>query len=1083
VTEANYSARSAQGIQSALERDAVLELAKIIDEIERLCSSDVDAAKKLLRKFLLDQGSGEEGKSIGDALSSLARNSTEHRELAAALIRFLNIPGLIPEPNANNQIARSIVEIAKGSLPNLCEFLRMSGGAQTFQNFATLKGAHERICSILSPLQREETSLDIFLAARHPVVQCLNHSAVADYCSPFGLAGVVNKVEQTFSLIRKISTSDQISLNHHIKTFNDSVAEFSDLAINRRNFLTIKFLSPFLEASKSSVEGFVKETRGRFSASISTSLAQDNSIQKHYPLQAEREFAILIPLRNSGPGTAINVQAELAHDEKQIIFGPATTNLGQVPPGNFSAAFDALVLQDSEVVNTILTVSWEEMGSLERKNLVQEIIIRAQRIDVPWHVLKYNQPYSTGVAKGNEFVGRREKVVTLANNILRTPMEPFFVTGQKRIGKTSLALAAVDFARAQSRDITYTYVLWGGIAYENPRESVNALGKEIVELVVRTLPGRSNVGEIKFDGSLAAALPIVRRAQELNASGKYVLIIDEFDEIHPELYLQGNLAETFFANLRALAASENLCIVLIGGENMPFIMERQGQKLNKFVRFGLDYFSRIDEWDDFKLLVRKPTDNQITWYDDAVTAIFNVTNGNPYFAKSVCANVYAKCVREKDAEVGDDEIRQAIQSEVSSLDTNSFAHLWQDGIYRAGAEREPLILQRCRVLVAIARTMRRGEAITLPNLIANKHSPQLIPAEISAVLNDFMRREILVERNGQYEFLLPLFPLWLRDVGITRLVSDTLAQDLAEAVQAEEDKAYVHSDEIVSLAKHWPTYRGRKIGTDEVRAWLEQLPSHKDQRVLFNLLRHLKVFGEIEVREKLKVAFSFLRPKLPEFVIRKRDGRTNVVVTYVDGEGKSGQYYASRFAEENQIPTRAILSPKRFSPLLTAYLSKHIVSAIAIMDDIVATGKTLATKLPAFVRENEMALRDLKVPLVAVSITATDAGQERVREAMEEFAWLDFELRTCEPLTDDSFAFRQGNSVWENPDTFDRAHALCRDLGVNIYHDAPLGFGNQGLLVVFPETCPNNTLPIIHSASLEDAVRHWSPLFPRMVDP
>jgi hypothetical protein len=213
---------------------------------------------------------------------------------------------------------------------------------------------------------------------------------------------------------------------------------------------------------------------------------------------------------------------------------------------------------------------------------------------------------------------------------------------------------------------------------------------------------------------------------------------------------------------------------------MPFIMERQGQKLNKFVRFGLDYFSRTDEWDDFKLLVRCPTDNQITWYDDAITEIFIATNGNPYFAKSVCSNVYAKCLSEKDAEVTDTEVKQAIQSEVSSLDTNSFAHLWQDGIYRAGPEREPLILQRCRVLVAIARTMRRGEPIILQNLIANKHSAQLTSAEISAVLNDFIKREILVERGGEYTFTLPLFALWLRDVGITRLVSDTLAQDLAE---------------------------------------------------------------------------------------------------------------------------------------------------------------------------------------------------------------------------------------------------------------------------------------------------------------
>jgi hypothetical protein len=404
-------------------------------------------------------------------------------------------------------------------------------------------------------LRREQSLLEIFLTARHPILECLNHSAIEDYCVPFGLAGVHSRVEQIFLLIRKINTSDQTALNHHIKSFSDLISGLEGTTSARKNFLTVQYLKPFLEAARRSVDGFVAETRGRFSVSISAVLDQDHSIQKHYPLQEEREFTILIPLRNLGPGTAKNVQAELSHNEEQIIFSPAVTNLGTVPSGTFSAAFDALVLRDSQTVNTILTISWEEMGNLERKTLVQELTIRAQRVDVPWHVLKYNQPYGTGIAKGNEFVGRREKVFTLANKILRTPMEPFFVTGQKRVGKTSLALAATEFARSQSNDITYVYVLWGAIAYENPRESINALGRDIVELIERTLLQRSNAEPIKFDGSLAPVLPIMKRAYELNPSKKYVLILDEFDEIHPELYLQGNLAETFFANLRALAAS------------------------------------------------------------------------------------------------------------------------------------------------------------------------------------------------------------------------------------------------------------------------------------------------------------------------------------------------------------------------------------------------------------------------------------------------------------------------------------------------------------------------------------------------
>ena len=60
----------------------------------------------------------------------------------------------------------------------------------------------------------------------------------------------------------------------------------------------------------------------------------------------------------------------------------------------------------------------------------------------------------------------------------------------------------------------------------------------------------------------------------------------------------------------------------------------------------------------------------------------------------------------------------------------------------------------------------------------------------------------------------------------------------------------------------------------------------------------------------------------------------------------------------------------------------------------------------------------------------------------------------------------------------EEAEALCRDIGSTIYKRSPFGFGGLGLLVVFPTTVPNNTLPMLHSASKE-VDRAWKPLFPR----
>ena len=107
-----------------------------------------------------------------------------------------------------------------------------------------------------------------------------------------------------------------------------------------------------------------------------------------------------------------------------------------------------------------------------------------------------------------------------------------------------------------------------------------------------------------YDGSIADLIQVANFALQVAPNKKFVIILDEFDEIYQELFLQGNLAETFFANLRALSRCKNICIVLVGGENMPFVMDRQGQKLNNFSRNNLSYFSRTSEWSDFQLLVK-----------------------------------------------------------------------------------------------------------------------------------------------------------------------------------------------------------------------------------------------------------------------------------------------------------------------------------------------------------------------------------------------------------------------------------------------------------------------------------------------
>ena len=106
---------------------------------------------------------------------------------------------------------------------------------------------------------------------------------------------------------------------------------------------------------------------------------------------------------------------------------------------------------------------------------------------------------------------RTEQVRALSNKMLRTPMEPFYVTGQRRVGKTSLAKAASRFAQGHEKGtgLRILYLLWGEVAHDDPRASLRALGTRIAQFVNSTLPTElRHHTPLSFEGSLAPLMEL-----------------------------------------------------------------------------------------------------------------------------------------------------------------------------------------------------------------------------------------------------------------------------------------------------------------------------------------------------------------------------------------------------------------------------------------------------------------------------------------------------------------------------------------------------------------------------------------------
>ena len=89
-------------------------------------------------------------------------------------------------------------------------------------------------------------------------------------------------------------------------------------------------------------------------------------------------------------------------------------------------------------------------------------------------------------------------------------------------------------------------------------------------------------------------------------------------------------------------------------------------------------------------------------------------------------------------------------------------------------------------------------------------------------------------------------------------------------------------------------------------AWLEQFGKKSDQRLMFRTLQHLHFYSEDEVRNGMKVALGIAVRGLVERVSHKQVKRwQSLVVSYLDGPGKSGARFAKLFIDENGMSTRA----------------------------------------------------------------------------------------------------------------------------------------------------------------------------------
>ena len=1003
---------------------------------------------------------------------------TGRREASILTLRVLAIDGFFIQ---SNLLDRRIVDLITTGFNDQLKNLKLNEKRQTFEHIGLLKGFHSSICSHFVSFLEIPPDLEDIYARKDDILRTIKNSTLGAYLQPYKWPEFKGKIQQIITKIPNILACTDATYKSKFTDLTSDVADLRSLVDNNYSFLSVDLVKPFLVSLETALENIKSTAGAQFTCTLHPQRTPPSLAEKKYPLHViDKGIYITIPFVNDGPGMAIDVQASILEKSgSSLKVDVPDIRLGDVPPGNFALAFLATITTPTNSVDIDINIAWSSLFGEKNTQLFSATII-GQDPNINWNELEQVEPYSLEVADEERFVGRISKVQAIGNRLLKHQMSSTYITGQKRIGKTSLAQAVLRYVKDNNKsDYEYEtlYIEWGEYCTPNPVETISALGENIYAFLDEFLQKNTTNISTTFNGSLSPLNIVARNIETIYPKKRFIIVLDEFDEIHPEMYRFGSLAETFFANLRTLSARKNIAFILVGGEKMPFIISAQGDQLNKFIREPLDYFSRSSEWEDYVKLVTLPTIGSLNWENSAVSELFNQTQGHPYYTKLVCSSIFSNAVMERDSEIIASDIQKVLKRKIADLDINSFAHFWKDGISGEREESEVIELKRLRVLVAWGRASRTG-APTKQRIIENINNTKLQSAEVGPIIDDFCRRDIMRENSGAFVVQPPLFSEWIKEVGVTKLISSTLADDIENEIKKANDRAYVKSSELVSLVSQWPLYRGNKVTDENVRAWLEQVSSPLEQRLLFKILQNIKFISPVKIYEMLQEAHTRIVAKNTPPLRResKQEKRRDLVVTYIDGPGKSGALYARHYAKENGLLMESVVDSNRVHRKIIA--TDGAPSGIVIVDDLSATGETMKSKIPIFLESIHKELAQNSIPLFIIIMFATEAAEHSIHTAMADFPNIDYKLHIGEKLDQSYYAFPEDSGIgfWSNTEERDRAKALCVQLGTGLYPD-PLGYGSCGLLINFSDGCPNNSLPILFAAKSGKPL--WSPLFLR----
>lgn len=253
-------------------------------------------------------------------------------------------------------------------------------------------------------------------------------------------------------------------------------------------------------------------------------------------------------------------------------------------------------------------------------------------------VLSRHNPYVIGPPVRNQamFFGREELFQFIADN-LRKHASVILLHGQRRIGKSSVLRQIPAFVGMEDEFFFFRYDLQDQARLPLAQVLRNLaidLRDQLGEKLIVTLPTLDQLRQDPYR-YVSDFLPRVYRAI---GDRKLVLLLDEFDVLSN--YTDEAAGDHFFPFLQSIIRrTERLVIIPVVGRRLDEIPTL----ISLFRDAPSQEIGLLDER-SARRLITKPVSDWLTYSEEAIEAILELSAGHPYFTQLIC---YVLCAQAK----------------------------------------------------------------------------------------------------------------------------------------------------------------------------------------------------------------------------------------------------------------------------------------------------------------------------------------------------------------------------------------------------------------------------------------------------